>query len=1058
MSVLYNTNFLVGLNNQVYDLGNILYNYSSNTVQISAAGTTLAMASIDYDRPTIILETDITATMDGTPFNGDQVLTFGPAVQNRTVIIGQNQNGAAFSNDGININPLGVTNVVSNTGSAVFWDGVKWFGIILRAAGSNANTALSYDGIYWIYLTTIGFFINAFVWKALYNGEKYVMAGGGGSTTTVGYSFDGINWTAGIGTASSAIFYALAYNGVAWLLGGSTSPYLYYSLDGITWTAATHSFTTVQDAVWMGDKWVVCGIVGTFRVAFTFDRTGATGWTTANSSTIFGTNATRLSWNGKILVIQSNGTNTLGYSYNGIIWVGIGLTIFPSIQWGYLSWNGKSFLAGGSNAGNGLAYSYNGVNWVGLGTSFVGSPYNITHNSRRQHTITYQRNLTVVVGSGTSGAAYSYDGITWTNFTNTSIGQGGGIAYNGRVWVSGTNSTGNSLSVSTDGFSWTPIGGSASLLKVGPQRMTWNGSIFVAVCADNTAGNCIAYSYEGMTWMPSFQSNSIFFGGAWSVSSNSSMIIAVGQNNAGVGNTIAYSTNGYNWIGLGATGITQWGFDIANNGSMWVAVGSLGQIAYSYDGITWRGTGSTLFASNVRGVAWNGTMWVAVGQSPFVAYSYDGIVWRAGTGTGLFTTAGYGVSWNGTVWVAAGLGPNSLMYSFNGINWVGITLKTRLSSFGYGVASNYQVPPKAFIQHPTLAFGASSGGRGNTIAYSPDGINWTGLGNTVFSTQARRAFWSGKIWIAGGQGGNTLAYSYDGFKWTGLGSSTFTTVCNSVCYNGSIWVATGQGTNTIAYSTNGFTWTGVSNSTQIFTTEGYGVAWNGNTFLATGTGSNTIATSTNGITWSGSTSFPFNAVNGGRHPGTNGFLWVVPYGSLSGNGLAYSFDVTGRTGWATTTGIFTGGARSVTWNGRIWVATGAGSPGGIVYSYNGINWTLITGDPLNNATPDVCWNGTRFVAYGSSASYSPNGITWYGNSFNSPIINPPRVFSGDGFLASNSGVGAFAPPSAMVLNQYGVSGNGIASSQILEIVSSDSYYQTGFTNMSVKVECNNIYQ
>jgi hypothetical protein len=112
--------------------------------------------------------------------------------------------------------------------------------------------------------------------------------------------------------------------------------------------------------------------------------------------------------------------------------------------------------------------------------------------------------------------------------------------------------------------------------------------------------------------------------------------------------------------------------------------------------------------------------------SPFVAYSYDGIVWRAGTGTGLFTTAGYGVSWNGTVWVAAGLGPNSLMYSYNGINWVGITLKTRLSSFGYGVASNYQVPPKAFIQHPTLAFGAYSGGTGNTIAYSPDGITWTG--------------------------------------------------------------------------------------------------------------------------------------------------------------------------------------------------------------------------------------------------------------------------------------------------------------------------------------------
>ena len=1057
MSVLYNTNFLVGLNNQVYDLGNILYNYSSNTLQISAAGTTLAMASIDYDRPTIILETDITATMDGTPFNGNQVLTFGPAVQNRTVIIGQNQNGAAFSNDGININPLGVTNVVSNTGSAVFWDGVKWFGIILRASGSNANTALSYDGIYWIYLTTIGFFINAFVWKALYNGEKYVMAGGGGSTTTVGYSFDGINWTAGIGTASSAIFYALAYNGVAWLLGGSTSPYLYYSLDGITWTAATHSFTTVQDAVWMGDKWVACGIVGTSRVAYTFDRTGATGWRTATSSTIFGTNATRLSWNGKILVIQSNGTNTLGYSYDGINWLGIGLTIFPSIQWGYLSWNGKSFLAGGSNAGNGLAYSYNGINWVGLGTSFVGSPYNITHNARRPHTITYQRNMTVVVGSGTSGAAYSYDGITWSNFTNSSIGQGGGIAYNGRVWVSGTNSTGNSLSVSTDGFSWTPIGGSASLLKVAPQRMTWNGSIFVAVCSDNTAGNCIAYSYEGMTWMPSFQSNSIFSSGAWSVSSNSSMIIAVGQNNAGVGNTIAYSTDGYNWIGLGATGITQFGLDIANNGSMWVAVGTLGQIAYSYDGITWRRTGSTLFANNVRGVAWNGTMWVAVGQSPFVAYSYDGIVWRAGTGTGLFTTSGYGVSWNGTVWVAAGLGPNSLMYSFNGINWVGITLKTILSSFGYGVASNYQVPPKAFIQHPTLAFGTE----GNTIAYSPDGITWTSLGRTVFSTEGNTAFWNGKLWVAGGRGGNSLAYSYDGQKWTGLGTSIFTIRCGAVTYNGNIWVSVGQGSSfSIAYSYNGINWTGVPNSVNILTNTNTrsGICWNGKVFIATGNGTTAnIATSPNGINWTAipstaATGLPLSSSIG--NPITNGIIQLLPTVDF---GIYYTFDTTCERGWTQATGS-NSNTRNIAWNGSIFVAACSGD---IRHSTNGITWST-TGVTYTPSTvldfAGVCWNGTRFVVemwQQPQVGYSADGKTWY--------ITNTGLWSNQSratlnTCASNSGVGAFAPPSAMVLNQYGISGNGIASSQTLEIVSSDSYYQTGFTNMSVKVECNNVYQ
>jgi hypothetical protein len=64
----------------------------------------------------------------------------------------------------------------------------------------------------------------------------------------------------------------------------------------------------------------------------------------------------------------------------------------------------------------------------------------------------------------------------------------------------------------------------------------------------------------------------------------------------------------------------------------------------------------------------------------------------------------------------------------------------------------------------------------------------------------------------------------------------------------------------------------------------------------------------------------------------------------------------------------------------------------------------------------------------------------------------------NGYIVSNPGVGAFVAPSAMILNNYGISGNGIAQSQTLEIVSSDPYYQTGFTNMAVKVECNNVYQ
>ena len=74
--------------------------------------------------------------------------------------------------------------------------------------------------------------------------------------------------------------------------------------------------------------------------------------------------------------------------------------------------------------------------------------------------------------------------------------------------------------------------------------------------------------------------------------------------------------------------------------------------------------------------------------------------------------------------------------------------------------------------------------------------------------------------------------------------------------------------------------------------------------------------------------------------------------------------------------------------------------------------------------------------------YSADGKTWY--STNSSLL------SGNG-VASNSGVGAFVAPSAMVLNNNGISGNGIASSQTLEIISSDPYFQAGFRNVSMTI-------
>jgi len=138
----------------------------------------------------------------------------------------------------------------------------------------------------------------------------------------------------------------------------------------------------------------------------------------------------------------------------------------------------------------------------------------------------------------------------------------------------------------------------------------------------------------------------------------------------------------------------------------------------------------------------------------------------------------------------------------------------------------------------------------NTIAYSYNGLNWTGIGSTIFSIAGYGVSWNGTMWVAVGNGTNTIVYSYNGINWIGNGTTIFTTAGWSVAFNNKrpntltfqrqITVATGVGTNSIAYSyDNGLTWTGLG--ATIFTSNGYGIAWNGSMWVAVGTGTNTIA-------------------------------------------------------------------------------------------------------------------------------------------------------------------------------------------------------------------------
>jgi hypothetical protein len=223
--------------------------------------------------------------------------------------------------------------------------------------------------------------------------------------------------------------------------------------------------------------------------------------------------------------------------------------------------------------------------------------------------------------------------------------------------------------------------------------------------------------------------------------------------------------------------------------------------------------GTTIFTQAAYGLAWNGTVWLALGSGGnTMATSTDGKTW-IGQGTTIFDTSGLAADWNGTSWVAGGVGnTNTLAYSTNtnATSWAGLA-KTSLSTSCNTVR---------WMLNKWVIGGASVGG--NVLCYSSDttgSSGWFSAATTtsLFGVSANSVFWNGQIAVAVGNCiVNTIATSPDGINWTGRGNTTFTTAGYEVTWNTKRWVAGGIGGNTLAYSINGTTWYGAPNSANLF--------------------------------------------------------------------------------------------------------------------------------------------------------------------------------------------------------------------------------------------------
>jgi len=588
-------------------------------------------------------------------------------------------------------------------------------------------------------------------------------------------------------------------------------------------------------------------------------------------------------------------------------------------------------LAGGYGNAR-IIYSYDGINWLPSSTD------NIYPVAGTQCSVVATNGIICIAGfAGSAPAMYSYDGIKWIT-SSPPINGIVALAWNGTIWVGGAAVVpgfSSAIFTSPDGIKWTDT--ATGIFSDGCAAVAWNGSIWVA---GGYGTNTLAYSYDGAAWIASTSGNAAFT------------------------------------VGCSA---------VAWNGTKWVAGGSgTNQLAYSSDGITWTASasGNAVFTTVCNAVAWNGTKWVAGGQGTNqLAYSSNGETWTAATSP--ITTAVYTVSWDGTQWIAGGYGTNVLAYSADGETWTAATSVNALLTRSYASTALISGPTtyNASITTTQAAAFVAGGAGPNKLAYSYDGITWTGStsGNTVFGMCSAVAT-NGTLWVAGGQTTNQLAYSYDGVNWTGStsGNAIFTSACNGVAWNGTKWVAGGQGGNQLAYSSDGITWTASTSGNGVFTSLCYAVAWNGTRWVAGGEGTNRLAYSSDGETWTASTSGSAVFTSQCYAVAWNGTRWVA--GGNGTNQLAYSSDGIAWTASTSGNGVLTTVCNAVAGNGTIWVAGGYGT-NQVAYSTDGITWAASSsGNALfGSAALAFAWNGTRWVAGGYDANnlaYSSDGITW----------------------------------------------------------------------------------
>ena len=332
--------------------------------------------------------------------------------------------------------------------------------------------------------------------------------------------------------------------------------------------------------------------------------------------------------------------------------------------------------------------------------------------------------------------------------------------------------------------------------------------------------------------------------------------------------TMVYSKDGKNWTKTDK--IFGFANDISYNNDIFVAVGSKintneypdHTIAWSSDGINWVGLG-LVFSSKGSLVLWNETqkLWVAFGKDTSdntqMAWSLDGKNWTLSVSGDIFGNynvntydTNYPINCDSKGITATIKDTPKTIISYADSQTDAYTKNISKDECGGNCLSYYCVDRTTKTIYTNgiqymggLLYYNSPNSTANLLGTDTDlykkiacvgGESCRVISSTVIKPSNPKAiFCNGSIWVAGGEGKNILIYSTDGKVWKNtlpLGnifnifapSSKYSNykpengMVKSISYNGNTWFAVGAGYEGIAYniatSNDGINWISLPNS------------------------------------------------------------------------------------------------------------------------------------------------------------------------------------------------------------------------------------------------------